>query len=76
MASRTKQTQSIHDAVVRESAATYRSARAVYINPNGEKNSQVKGEYPGVVVVTNAGEIIIEEIEADESVTQSECDNQ
>lgn len=79
-------TQFEHDQVVRASAETYnqlvQQGYKVAVNPGSEKNQQVgSGNYPDVIVwkpnpppnQTSGTAIIIEEIETEESVTQTEA---
>lgn len=79
-----KLTQSEHDVVVRASAATYsdleKQGNKVTTNPNGQQNQKVgEDNYPDVIVWKPSEEnpnsgtaIVIEEIETEESVTESE----
>ena len=84
-----KTTQSEHDRVVRASANTYTDAGAkgfkISINPNGEKNFEIgsdsNNQYPDVCVWkpnspgSNSGTVkVIEEIETEESVNETEAE--
>ena len=80
MINRLREKQTLHDSVVKASANTYSYPDSVYITPDGEKNYEIRGQYPDVVVIksipTSSGRIIIEEIETEESITKAECDYQ
>jgi hypothetical protein len=77
MAKRTSAEQSIHDLVVRRSAAAYRDRGGIaYTNPSTEKNRDVYGLYPDVVAIEYTGSRVIEEIETTSTVTEDECKRQ
>jgi hypothetical protein len=77
MAKRTSAEQSIHDLVVRRSAAAYRDRGGIaYANPSTEKNRDVYGLYPDVVAIEYTGSRVIEEIETASTVTEDEYKRQ
>ena len=69
---RSKDEQFLHDWVIRKVNENYRRVYSeVNINPGDEKNYEVKGVYPDVVLV-NHGQIVgIIEVETRETITES-----
>jgi len=79
MATRSLQSQTFHDQVVRIAAGYLDQAKyVVYTNPDGEKNTKIGNSYPDVIV-TNKGEskaLFIIEVETQDSITALEAINQ
>lgn len=74
---RNPEEQTNHDKVVEDSAETYRESEEspkVYTNPNGEKNRDISGEYPDIIVIYNESLKVIEEIETENSVNETELE--
>lgn len=72
---RSKDEQFLHDWVIRKIYENYRRLYSeVNINPGDEKNYEVKGFYPDVVLV-NHGQIVgIIEVETRETITETNTD--
>src|SRR3989338_3967271 len=73
MIMRSSEEQSIHDKVATDSARSYlkvTTSENIKVNLGDAKNFVIEGKYPDVIVKLPTGEIIIEEVETESTVTE------
>jgi|DewCreStandDraft_4_1066084.scaffolds.fasta_scaffold24160_2 hypothetical protein len=75
MSSRTPQNQRLHDTLIETLKSVYlhkKEADEVFINPGDAKNTNVKGLYPDVIVKFKYKNVVIFEIETEDTITEAE----
>lgn len=75
MEKRNKEEQTIHDWLIKEvKESLLKRYKKVYINPSDEKNKEVNGFFPDVVVESHGVVVEIYEIETENTVNDEEAD--
>lgn len=70
--------EDIYKKVLEDSAKSYlkvTTPQNIQTNPRGQKLHEINGKYPDVIVTMKTGEIVIEKIETESTVSQSQVPN-